>query len=143
MKKIIFILILAAISVGVKSQSDILIPVNRISYVSNDTGSNASLFNFNPSTLELKVISGGSAGNFNFFYSITDSIAYNSPHSTPFGAPFTRTSSIQGNISFPVSVFNACFNWSNTPPTPNILVLNQLLSSMDMIIDTTKSIIIQ
>lgn len=134
MKKTI-LAILILISLKASSQS-ITIPVSRVSTVTNDS----TLFNFRPYTIKLNVIGGASFGNTNFYYEINDSIAANTPHLTPFGKPFSRTSTIMGNFSLPTQFFLSAFDKNNQPI---IATFNQILGFMDMAVDQNRQFIIQ
>ena len=135
MKKIIIIF---AVLFSLQSQAQsITIPVNRVSSVS---ASDTSLFSFKPYTLRINVIGGASFGNTNFYYEIQDSIAAYTQHLTPFGKPFSRTSTIMGNFSIPTSFFLSAFDAKNLPI---IATFNQILGFMDMSVDTKRTILIQ
>ena len=138
MKKIILFLLVITV-LKLEAQTDVIVPVNRISYVANDTGSNASLFNFNPSILELRVI-GGQGANLGFYYQITDTICENLTH-VLLGSPFTRSCTITGNVSIPMVYYQQFYDLSQTPPVPNQPLMNYVLSGMDLIIDTTRQFI--
>lgn len=131
-KSILAILIL--ISFAANSQS-ITIPVSRISVNKDST-----LFNFTPYTILLKVTAGATFGNTNFYYRIDDSTAANTPHLTPFGQPFSRSSMIDGIITLPTSFFLSAFDANKKPI---VATFNQILGFMDMQVDTKRNFIIE